>query len=227
MAGLFHTAPWWYRRPCSYEAGGLGWCGRAVACTDGLGPAETMSADANDCLLICGDNRNVWLRCSLVLTWGQFSVSMPILHHCLCMAGLCGLWEIKSPDPCGRSLLRDHLFYTLEGARSLGGSFIKMKPCWWTPLFMYFAAFSPLPLSLSQRKTILAGVADNSYITGLRQVPIWPHSPQRIELQDELMKNKGRSAVVLTSAHQIRCKTCSFAATFHLHVCEKTDVNCH
>lgn len=145
-------------------------------------------ADGTNCLLRCGGNRNVRLRCSLVLTWEQFSESVPILPHRLSVTCSCGLWEIKSPDPCDRSLLRDHLFYTLEGARSLGGSFIKWQPPWWTPLFMCSAAFSPLPLSLSQRKTISVGVADNSYITGLRRVPIRPHAPQRIELQDEVMK---------------------------------------
>lgn len=42
MAGLFHTAPWWRRRPRSYDAGGLAWRGAAVACTDrlGLGPIK-------------------------------------------------------------------------------------------------------------------------------------------------------------------------------------------
>lgn len=62
MAGLFHTAPWWRRRPCSDDAGGLAGREAAAACTDTLGlapikcwwqklPAETRrcSSDAAWC----------------------------------------------------------------------------------------------------------------------------------------------------------------------------------
>lgn len=146
MAELFHTAPWWRRRPCSHDAGGLGWCGAAVACTDslGLGP---ISADGRNCLLRCVDNGSMQLSCSLVLTSESSSLNV-CQQSCITLsvrgARVWFIERLRALTLCGRSLLRDHLLYTLEGARSLGGSFIKLKSQLCTLLFLNFTGFSQL-----------------------------------------------------------------------------------
>lgn len=155
MAGLFHTAPWWRRRPCGYDAVGLGWCGAAVACTDkdrlGMGaikcwrqklPAETCRQWKHAARMYPGaDLRAVLWKCAN-------NPASSVYAWCACVS----YWEIRSPDPCRRSLLRDHLLHTLEGARSLGGSLITLKSQLWTLLFMNSTGFSQFLLFFYAKK---------------------------------------------------------------------------
>lgn len=116
-------------------------------------------------------------------------------------------WEIKNADLCGNSLLRDHMLYTLEGARSLGGSSIKLQSqlfigqfCSWISQDSHSSYFSLIP-----RKTVLQRRVHPSANPTTCTPENWAAGRVNEEIKD--------STVVLALANRIRCKTCSFAAT--------------